>query len=63
MVPLSPRARELLETLRGDGIPRADALVIPNNEGAPYNKLRTAKKGAGADTWRVLKEAMGHDVA
>ncbi|MHB8877488.1 MAG: tyrosine-type recombinase/integrase [Myxococcaceae bacterium] len=62
IVPLSPRAREILDQLRGDTIPRADALVIPNKDGCPYLRLQTAEKGSGTSTWRVMKEAMGHDV-
>jgi integrase len=62
MVPLSPRARELLEKIRGDSIPRADALVIPNINASPYERVQSAKKGTGANTWRVMKEAMGHNV-
>ena len=62
IVPLSPRAREILDRLRGHTIPRADALVIPNQNGCPYLRLQTAEKGSGTSTWRVMKEAMGHDV-
>ena len=61
-VPLSPKARELLETIRGEEIPKADALVFPNEQGCPYLRLQTAEKGSGVDTWRTLKENMGHDV-
>lgn len=62
VVPLSPRARELLELVRGDVIPRADALVFPNTHGSPYVRLQTAGKGTGPSAWRTLKEAQGHDV-
>lgn len=62
VVPLSPRARAILEGLRGAAIPRADALVIPNEQGCPYVRLQTAEKGSGQSVWRILKKGTGHDV-
>lgn len=62
VIPLSPRAREILDGIRGDAIPRADALVIPNDHGCPYLRLQTAEKGSGTSAWRIMKDAMEHDV-
>jgi len=62
VVPLSPRAREIIADLRRRANPSPDDLVIPNVEGCPYVRLQSAGKGSGTAMWRVLKEAMGHSV-
>jgi integrase len=62
VVPLSPRAREILDAMRREAKPKPNELVFPNTHGCPYVRTTQAKKGAGTDTWRVMKEAMGHAV-
>lgn len=62
VVPLSPKAREILLDLRKKANPTPDELVIPNVEGCPYVRLQSAVKGSGRAAWRVIKEAMGHGV-
>ncbi|HEY8206235.1 MAG TPA: tyrosine-type recombinase/integrase [Myxococcaceae bacterium] len=62
VVPLSPRAREILADLRKREDTSPSALIIPNTEGCPYVRLQSAGKGSGTAAWRVLKEAMGHGV-
>lgn len=66
LVPLSALARELLLALQkqalAEGRARPEDLVIPNVDGTPYTRLQSAEKNAGGNTWRVMKEAMGHDV-
>jgi len=62
VVPLSPRAREIIADLRRRANPSPEDQVIPNVEGCPYVRLQSAGKGSGTAAWRVLKEAMGHSV-
>jgi len=62
VVPLSPRAREIIADLRRRANPSPEDQVIPNTEGCPYVRLQSAGKGSGTSAWRVLKEAMGHSV-
>src|SRR3954469_1831194 len=62
VVPLSPRAREIIADLRRRANPSPEDQVIPNVEGCPYVRLQSAGKGSGTSVWRVLKEAMGHTV-
>lgn len=62
VVPLSPRAREILSALKKKVDPRPDEQVLPNAEGCPYVRLQSAGKGSGKAMWRTLKEAMGHGV-
>src|SRR3954465_371232 len=62
VVPLSPRAREIISDLRRRADPSPEDQGIPNVEGCPYVRLQSAGKGSGTSAWRVLKEAMGHSV-
>jgi len=62
VVPLSPRAREIVADLRRRANPSPEDQVIQNTEGCPYVRLQSAGKGSGTAVWRVLKEAMGHSV-
>ncbi|HWO16522.1 MAG TPA: tyrosine-type recombinase/integrase [Solirubrobacterales bacterium] len=55
-------AREVLADLRRREDTSPAALIIPNTEGCPYVRLQSAGKGSGTSAWRVLKEAMGHNV-
>jgi len=62
VVPLSPRARELISDLRRRENPSPEDQVLPNTEGCPYVRLQSAGKGSGTAVWCVLKETMGHSV-
>jgi len=62
IVPLSPRAREIIANLRKREDTSPATLIIPNTEGCPYVRLQSAGNGSGTSVWRVLKEAIGHTV-
>jgi integrase len=60
-VPLSRRAREILETMRARVPPEPAELVFPNRGGAPYVRLERAPDCAGKGYFRDVVVAAGFD--
>lgn len=61
LVPMSPRGREVLQTLL-DRVPAPtkDELVVPNHKGLPYIRLDVpGMKGGGAGIWKKLQALSG----
>jgi len=59
VIPLTPRAREILRTLRQRVPAEPDAPVIPSRGGAPYNRLEAAPDKSGRGYFTDVVEAAG----
>jgi len=59
LIPLTPRARTLLESLRERVPSELDAPVIPSRGGSPYNRLEAAPDKSGKGFFPDVVEAAG----
>jgi integrase len=59
IIPLTPRARELLLWLREQVLSSPDAPVLPSRGGSPYNRLEAAPDKAGKGFFPDVVEAAG----